>query len=695
MLSPLREPVYAASARTVSGSLAEMERIIGDALFAGYVGYNGRAPGSAVKKEEDMVDAGERNKSGGDARHTLVAYFEIVELASILCVDRETTNLAIRTFRHTANNTSLRNRNVESLATAAFVSAAERRWHEYQEWLKMRDGTLLSPEDAQDGGSLKGQESGQDYVSGKEQEAEQDAASVKEKEALRYSASLTEQEAGQDTASLKEQESGPDAFSLKELEAAQDTDLLIDKWPNPPRRLTVEEISAAASLDVREVVRNLKVVNVALRKQRPENSSSISTHMPTFCRRLELPDSTKKLAIAIAENAIQNSVCSRRNQGSISAAAIYLACQMDEIRKTQAEICRATTVTEVTLRKVHKELISKRDEIVPDWYVPNEKKEDGADGDRQSSLHVSRQSSQEEARSATVNASMEIAAADGSGSMDVKQEDGLYLAPPPLPPGFEERLATEKEEEQKGKVTVDPLNPSQPIPTPTTNPMMAMLNHPAMQAFASAFSMMPPMMPPPPPPLPTSGHTAPANDMVHPKAKPEGKEMDDATNSKPDGSTDKMEVVSENQRPTSGSTAIPMPAMPPIPPPPPIPAASSETKDNTVSKPVPPAAGNLMAGMQSMMGMVQALQAFQAVQMQASSSQGAGQSVEQMNPFAMMAMAMAQAQTINNGAVEPVTQQAVPESSIGTSDAAPPEKANNNASNQSSQDHDEGGSSSR
>lgn len=604
--------MYAASARTLSGSLAEMERIIGDALFAGYVGYNGRAPGSTAAKKEDSADAGERNKSGGDARHTLVAYFEIMELASILCVDRETANLAIRTFRHTANNTSLRNRNVESLATAAFVSAAERRWHEYQEWLKQENGTGDSQE-----------------------------------------AGATDEDGNSPTTSTKQ------------------------KWLTPPRRLTVEEISAAANLDRSEVLRYLKVVNVALRKQRPQNNSSITTHMPTFCKRLDLPESTRKLAIALAENAMQNNVCSRRNQGSISAAAIYLACQLEEIRKTQAEICRATTVTEVTLRKVHKELLSERDSIIPDWYVPVEKKEedDSGEGDGPSSRHTSRPSSQEEAKSDTADASRSGTLADPTIA---KKELSISLQPPPLPPGFQEKLAAGKGEKEEAKAT--PVSPQVPQQPANPNAMLAMLNNPAMQAFANAFSMMPRMMPPPPPPLPIPqphGQAAPSNNPAS-KKQLESKTPGESTNPKADGAIGEKEEGSQNELPpNSGAAAPPMASMPTIPPPiPPIPSASSAGP--SMATPIQPAvSGNLMAGMQSVMGMVQAVQAFQVLQQrQASSSQVSGSGTEHMNPLAMMAMAMAQAQNMGNSNPGLTPKPSVPEPKTAASTGTPVDQGN-------------------
>lgn len=569
MLSPLREPVYAASARTLSGSLAEMKRIIGEALFSGYVGYNGRAPGSASKKEE-LSESGERNKSGGDARHTLVAYFEIVELASILCMDRETTNLAIRTFRHTANNTSLRNRNVESLATAAFVSASERRWLEYQEWLKERNGTVQS-----EGGSAM--------------------------------------------------ETNTDSTKLPSSK----------EWPTPPRHLTIEEISTAANLDANEVLRYLKVVNVALRKQRPENSSSITTHMPTFCRKLDLPEKTRRLAIGIAEKAMQNNICSRRNPPSISAAAIYLACQLEGIRKTQTEICRATILTEVTLRKVHKELNRDHAMVMPDWYNQDESNEaevTSAEGKRPFARPASRPSSrslshvEEHKRLEEGEEHTESVAQENKDSSIAEKGPGISLVPPPLPPGFGKKQPRSK---MNNELPTVPTSTQGAIPTPSSNPMLAMLNNPAMQAFANAFSLMPQLIPPPPPPLPPS--------------------LEPASTSQPDGplgTQARIETAGStqpSQRSTGESSEGSGPGLTTNP--------QLVPKVPCIHPPQP--TGNLIAGVQSMMGMVQAMQAFQAMQSKAAPEQAADAPAEQVNAFTMMAMAMAQAQ--NSGGMVPGT----------------------------------------
>ena len=78
----------------------------------------------------------------------------------------------------------------------------------------------------------------------------------------------------------------------------------------------------------------------------------------------------QELAAHIGEVVVNKCFCTRRNPISISAAAIYLACQLEDKRKTQAEICKVTGLTEVTLRKVYKELLENWDDLLPPDYTP-------------------------------------------------------------------------------------------------------------------------------------------------------------------------------------------------------------------------------------------------------------------------------------------------------------------------------------
>ncbi|XP_062102377.1 plant-specific TFIIB-related protein 1 [Humulus lupulus] len=133
---------------------------------------------------------------------------------------------------------------------------------------------------------------------------------------------------------------------------------------------TLQEISIAANVPQKEIGKYIKILGEALQLSQPINSNSISVHMPRFCTLLQLNKSAQELATHIGEVVINKCFCTRRNPISISAAAIYLACQLEDKRKTQAEICKVTGLTEVTLRKVYKELLDNWDDLLPSNYTP-------------------------------------------------------------------------------------------------------------------------------------------------------------------------------------------------------------------------------------------------------------------------------------------------------------------------------------
>jgi transcription initiation factor TFIIB len=98
-----RHPVLARSASAFSGQLAELERALaGDSAAAS---SNPDPAGPMVS-----VDS-------------LRAYLQIVDVASILRLDRDIADHAFDLFKDCSSATCLRNRSVEALATAALVQA--------------------------------------------------------------------------------------------------------------------------------------------------------------------------------------------------------------------------------------------------------------------------------------------------------------------------------------------------------------------------------------------------------------------------------------------------------------------------------------------------------------------------------------------------------------------------------------------
>lgn len=398
-LSLMREPVYAASARTISGALCEMERHVGDAIYGGYVGYNGRTPGAATAAAQATAQeasppdtrpptrdgaSGEgegagATTSGCDARHTIVAYFEILDLCNILEVDKETCDMAIAIFRYTASSVSLRNRNVEALAAASLCAAVQRRLEEHVAW---QEG----------GGKSPCSEPGRSRT---------------------------------DSTAYEPASSYPRPSTLSSADAA-----------------------GAAGLNSDDVFRCLKMVNMAIGNRLSDSSACLAAKVPAYCTALGLSDAVQSAARKIAERAFATGVCPRRNPATVCAGAIYMACQAMGLRRTQSEICSKMEITEVTLRKVYKELLGAldrppaelegHDDTKPTHSEGRRKQLANADAnsmsflphrtDRAKTETVDTDTAEPEARAARASPPKHAVKGPVGGSMPVG------VAPPPMPP---------------------------------------------------------------------------------------------------------------------------------------------------------------------------------------------------------------------------------------------------------------------
>lgn len=305
VMAPLQEPVFGATASTMSGALSEMERLLGGVLH------------------QDR-DSGPRP----DARHAVAVYFEVLDLANVLDVDRETSNLAIRLFCHTAATMVIRNKQIEPMAAASLHVALHLRHTSHRTWRATR---------------------GDDGASQEEKGAEFDPACI----------------------------------------------------PPTPEPLTAEKLARLTSVSIGEIIRYVKYVQSALKSppavhrerqnaaqhtvlgdtETPGMSRAYAASfakVPGFAADLQLGEEGIKLANAIVERAYRLDACPRRAPASVSAACIYLTCQIMDARLTQAAVCRVMQVTEVTLRKVYKELCCSARAVVPEEYSVDLAKPPGA-----------------------------------------------------------------------------------------------------------------------------------------------------------------------------------------------------------------------------------------------------------------------------------------------------------------------------
>ena len=79
-------------------------------------------------------------------------------------------------------------------------------------------------------------------------------------------------------------------------------------------------------------------------------------YVPRFISRLSLPAVVETKAVNILREAIEAGLCSGKGPVGMAAAAIYMACVLEDVERTQLEISNYTGITEVTLRNRSKDM---------------------------------------------------------------------------------------------------------------------------------------------------------------------------------------------------------------------------------------------------------------------------------------------------------------------------------------------------
>ena len=120
---------------------------------------------------------------------------------------------------------------------------------------------------------------------------------------------------------------------------------------------TLDEISEASGIEKREIGRTYRYIARELGiRILPANPV---TYVPRFCSMLGLSDKVQARAIQILTKAKKYDITSGKGPTGVAAASIYVACVLENEKRTQREVADVVGVTEVTIRNRYKELIDK------------------------------------------------------------------------------------------------------------------------------------------------------------------------------------------------------------------------------------------------------------------------------------------------------------------------------------------------
>jgi transcription initiation factor TFIIB len=117
---------------------------------------------------------------------------------------------------------------------------------------------------------------------------------------------------------------------------------------------TLKEVATASSVKRKDVARCyrllLRELNIKMPVEDPVRCVS------KIASKVRIPIKTQRTAIKILGEAKKRGVVSGKDPMGLAAAALYVACVLDDVKKTQKEIAEVANVTEVTVRNRYKGL---------------------------------------------------------------------------------------------------------------------------------------------------------------------------------------------------------------------------------------------------------------------------------------------------------------------------------------------------
>lgn len=130
---------------------------------------------------------------------------------------------------------------------------------------------------------------------------------------------------------------------------------------------SLREISTLSGVHTRDIARCYKCIC----KVSASNQEQLSTHvtsgdfMSRFCSNLNLPIEVQRVATNIAAVAKDKSITDGRNPVSVAAAAIYMASQASDSKRSQKEISEVAGCAESTIKHSYRLMLSKAAELIP------------------------------------------------------------------------------------------------------------------------------------------------------------------------------------------------------------------------------------------------------------------------------------------------------------------------------------------
>ena len=117
---------------------------------------------------------------------------------------------------------------------------------------------------------------------------------------------------------------------------------------------TLDEVGFHSRTGRKEIGRTYRAIVKSLLL--PVQPAYAEGYIPRFCATLQVPQEVSLLSMRLVENAEKHGLVAGRGPTGLAAAAVYLACAIKSVHRTQREVAVAAGVTEVTIRNRFKEM---------------------------------------------------------------------------------------------------------------------------------------------------------------------------------------------------------------------------------------------------------------------------------------------------------------------------------------------------
>lgn len=126
---------------------------------------------------------------------------------------------------------------------------------------------------------------------------------------------------------------------------------------------SLKEISTVSGVQMKDIARCFSTIKKTVGNQDAHVDSS--DFMSRFCSNLNLPIEVQRIATHIATVARERSLTDGRNPTSVAAAAIYMASQASDEKRSPREISEVAGCAESTIRHSYRIMLSKAKELIP------------------------------------------------------------------------------------------------------------------------------------------------------------------------------------------------------------------------------------------------------------------------------------------------------------------------------------------